>query len=248
MPTGRFSRIAAFVALAALVPVPAANAASRHSDDPREPRVRVTARDVNESNKKVAMAYSALVQMWTREFEQIGERFARPRVVRYEDGAYTACGPIGSGNAIYCPRDNSVYYDQVFVAAMQKIAGRSVGTDGDMAAIGIIAHEIGHAVAMQLGYRSRNSYANESTADCLAGAFANQSRRDGSLEAGDVEEAVFGMSMAGDPTPESTGNVRLDAIIESRLERNRHGTKEQRMENFRAGLDHGPAACLAEFR
>lgn len=245
MPTSQFLRVAAFVAVAGLVPVPA-DAASRDSTD--DPRIRVTARDVDASNQKVAMAYSALVQMWTREFEQIGERFARPRVVRYEGGGLTACGPIGSGNAIYCPRDNSVYYDQVFVAAMQKVAGRSVGTDGDMAAIGIIAHEIGHAVAMQLGYRSRNSYENESTADCLAGAFANQSRRDGSLESGDVEEAVFGMSMAGDPTPESTGNDRLDAVIESRLERNRHGTKQERMENFRVGFDRGPAGCLAEFR
>src|SRR5262245_23541243 len=100
MPTSRFSRIAAFVAVTGLVPVPAANAALRHSDDdPRAPRVRVTARDVAASNQKVAMAYSALVQMWTREFEQLGERFARPRVVRYEDGAFTACGAIGSGNA-----------------------------------------------------------------------------------------------------------------------------------------------------
>ena len=247
MPTSRFIRVAAFATVAGLVPV-SADAASRASTDDPRPRIRVTARDVEASNQKVAMAYSALVQMWTREFEQIGERFARPRVVRYEGGVLTACGPVGSSNAIYCQRDNSVYYDQVFVAAMQKVAGHSVGTDGDMAAIGIIAHEVGHAVAMQLGYRPRDSYANESTADCLAGAFAHQSRRDGSLEPGDVEEAVFGMSLAGDPTLEPTGNDRLDAIMEARLERSRHGTKQERMHNFRAGLDRGPEACLAAFR
>ena len=31
-------------------------------------------------------------------------------------------------------------------------------------------------------HRSRSSYDNESTADCLAGAFAYQARRDGLLE------------------------------------------------------------------
>ena len=55
------------------------------------------------------------------------------------------------------------------------------------------------------------------------------------------------MSMAGDPTPESTGNRRMDAMIQARLARESHGTKEQRMQNFRSGLDKGPAACLEDF-
>jgi predicted metalloprotease len=116
-----------------------------------------------------------------------------------------------------------------------------------MAAVGVIAHEMGHAVAIQLGHESRDSYQNESTADCLAGAVARQAQHDGELEKGDIEEAFFGMSMAGDPTPESTGNRRMDAMIQARLARESHGTKEQRMQNFRSGLDKGPAACLEDF-
>jgi predicted metalloprotease len=53
--------------------------------------------------------------------------------------------------------------------------------------------------------------------------------------------------MAGDPTPESTGNRRMDAMIQARLARESHGTKEQRMQNFRTGLDEGAAACLEDF-
>ena len=94
----------------------------------------------------------------------------------------------------------------------------------------------------------RSSYRNESTADCLAGAFTQQAGRDSSLEKGDIEEAFFGMSLAGDPTPEPTGNARYDAMIQARLARESHGTKEQRTENFRAGLVGGARACLAEFR
>jgi predicted metalloprotease len=194
------------------------------------------------------MAYSALVTMWNAEFRRIGERFAAPRVRRYDGDVYTSCGLIQSNNAEYCAGDNTIYYDQVFVAGMAKIAGRSLDTDGDMAGVGIIAHEMGHAVAIQLGHESRSSYQNESTADCLAGAFTKQSGHDGLLETGDIDEAVFGISMAGDPTLEPTGNARVDARLQARLAHVAHGTSDQRLSNFRRGLNGGPAACLTDFR
>ena len=136
---------------------------------------------------------------------------------------------------------------EVFVAGMAKVAANHLRTDGDMTGIGIIAHETGHAVAMQLGHRSRDSYQNESTADCLAGAFAHQAKRDGTLEDGDMDEALLGMEMAGDPEPRTTGNDRYDAMMARRIARQSHGTKDQRVRNFRAGVNGGPAACLDEF-
>jgi predicted metalloprotease len=242
------SRLAAAALFSAsmLLPGSAAFAAQTDLGSAEQP-VRVTVDDVNASNKKVAMAYGALVAMWSDDFNRIGERFSAPRIARYRGAAMTPCGVVDSNNAEYCARTNTIYYDEVFLAGMAKTAANALGTDGDMAAVGIVAHEMGHAVAMQLGHQSRSSYENESTADCLAGAFADQSNRDGSLEKGDVEEAFFGMSLAGDPTPESTGNRRRDAMILARLARQSHGTKEQRMQNFRIGLTGGPRACLEEF-
>jgi uncharacterized protein len=216
--------------------------------EPNRPPVRVSSKDVAASNQKIGSAYGALVRMWTNDFKQIGERFVAPRIVRYAQSGYTSCGLIPANNAMYCPTNNTIYYDEVFVAGMAKVVASSVGTDGDMAAVGIVAHEMGHAVAMQLGHASRNSYENEATADCLAGAFASQANKDGEVEPGDIDEAFFGMSMAGDPTPEPTGNPRMDARIQARVVRDSHGTKEQRMQNFRDGLEGGPRACLAEFR
>src|SRR5918995_625462 len=105
---------------------------------------------------------------------------------------------------------------------------------------------MGHAVAIQLGFASRVAYENESTADCLAGAFAQHADRTGALEQGDVEEAFFGMAAAADPTPELTGDRRVDRVILSRAARSAHGTKEQRMANFRLGLDRGAGACFDE--
>src|SRR6185312_4000629 len=206
--------------------------------------VEVTTRDVEASNAKIRSAYGALATMWTKDFHQIGERFAVPRIARYESSIDTPCGVIRPENAEYCSRDNTIYYDEVFTAGMAKRAARALNTDGDMAAIGIIAHETGHAVAMQLGHYYRTSYDNESVADCLAGAFARQAERDGELESGDVDEALFGMALAGDPTPEPTGNGRYDAMIHRRLASESHGTKEQRVQNFRTGYGSGPGACL----
>jgi predicted metalloprotease len=210
--------------------------------------VRVTPADVEWSNQKVASAYGALIDMWSRDFNQIGERFAAPRIVRYTGTARTACGLIRPNNAQYCAAANAIYYDEVFVAGMAKVAANELRTDGDMTGIGIIAHETGHAVAMQLGYRSRDSYQNEATADCLAGAFAYQARRDQLLEDGDMDEAVLGMEMAGDPVPQRTGNDRYDAMVARRIASQSHGTKEQRVQNFEQGARVGPAACLDDFR
>jgi predicted metalloprotease len=210
--------------------------------------VRVTASDVAASNEKVAAAYASIADMWTKDFQHIGERFDVPRIARYRGAVMTPCGVISANNAEYCENNNTIYYDDVFVAGISKIVADSLHTDGDMAGIGIIAHETGHAVAMQLGHHSRSSYANESTADCLAGAFAKNADKKGELEKGDIDEAFYGMSLGGDPEIRPTGNVRYDHMIQTRLARQSHGTKDQRMQNFRDGLNGGPGACLEEFR
>jgi hypothetical protein len=206
----------------------------------------LTERDVAASNEKIRMAYSDLAAMWSNGFAQMHERFAVPRLLRYRGAARSTCGVMQPNNAAYCPLENAIYYDEVFVAAQAKQAALELGTDGDMAGIGVIAHEMGHAVAIQLGFDAPRAYENEAAADCLAGAFAQHADRNGSLEKGDVEEAFFGMAAAADPTPELTGNRRVDRVILRRAAVMAHGTKEQRMDNFRDGLEGGGGACFEE--
>jgi predicted metalloprotease len=117
-----------------------------------------------------------------------------------------------------------------------------------MAAIGVVAHEMGHAVVTQLRADSRIPYENEAAADCLAGVFTRQSEHDGSLEAGDLEEAFFGMAAAGDPSPELTGNRRIDERILTRAALLGHATREQRLTNFTRGYEHGASACVSVLR
>ncbi len=206
--------------------------------------VRVTRAELDASNAKVAMAYNDLVATWTRDLRQLGARFEAPDIVRYRGAVGSPCGVMAPNNAAYCPTDNTIYYDELFVAAQAQRAADALGTDGDMAAVGVIAHEMGHAVAIQLGEVSRFPYDNEARADCLAGAFAQEAGRAGSLEPGDLDEAFYGMSTAGDPTPQLTGNGRVDRYILARAALMGHGTREQRMQNFRTGLDGGARACL----
>jgi predicted metalloprotease len=243
----RWARQGGLAILIALTTV--ATAAARDADAPVVLRDSdVTESDIAASNGKIAAAYGALVAMWSADFQQVGTRFVAPGMVRFRGAVRTSCGIMRGNNAMYCPTRNSIYFDEVFVARQSKAAARELGTDGDMVAVGIIAHEMGHAVAIQLGESSRVPYQNEAAADCLAGAFAQQAKRDGSLEAGDLEEAFFGMAAAGDPTPQLTGDQRYDAMIVRRASFLGHGSREQRMANFKAGYDGGPGACLATFR
>lgn len=208
----------------------------------------VTERDVAASNAKIKAAYGALVAMWTADFQELGAEFTPPALLRYRGAVRTACGELGGNNAEYCPSRNAIYFDEVFVARQAGEAARALGTDGDMAAVGIIAHEMGHAVAIQLGEASAIPYENEAVADCLAGAFTLRSQNDGLLERGDLEEAFFGMAAAADPTPRFTGNRRIDSRIALRAALLGHGSRDQRMANFQAGYDGGAGACLESFR
>jgi predicted metalloprotease len=239
----RLAGIALFLGASSAVTASAATPSGRAS----VAAAGVTEADVAQSNKKLAEAYGPLVKMWNDDFNQVGRRFVAPQLVRYRGGARTACGIMGAGNAGYCSAVNTIYYDEVFVARQEHAAATQLGTDGDMAGIGIIAHEMGHAVAIQLGEESRVTYENEATADCLAGAFALQAQHDGNLEPGDLEEAFFGMAAAGDPAVELTGNRRVDNRIMARAAGMAHGTSRQRTSNFKAGYASGPGACLPEF-
>jgi len=208
-------------------------------------RADVSDAEIAASNQKVSQAYQALVAMWSERFAELGAHFVAPGLQAYRGEVRTACGIMHADNAAYCTARNAIYFDESFLARLAGAASRQLRTDGDMAAIGVIAHEMGHAVAVQLGADSRVPYENEATADCLARSFTQQSARDGSLEAGDLEEAFFGLAAAGDPTPQLTGNRRLDDRILVRASLMGHGTREQRLSNFRSGYDGGPGACVS---
>src|SRR2546423_6176588 len=97
------------------------------------PRVTLTPTDVDASNQKVSAAYGALVSMWNAEFKRIGTRFVAPRIARYRGTSMSSCGVLPASNAMYCGRNNTIYFDDVFLAGQAKLTGAALGSDADMA-------------------------------------------------------------------------------------------------------------------
>ena len=227
---------------AAAAPVMAAAPAARVGVPSND--IRVTEADVAESNEEIVSAYYALAAMWKDDFAQMGRRFVVPRIYNYRGAVRTGCGDMRPNNAAYCSATNSIYFDEVFLAVQRKAAAEHLGTDGDMAGIGVIAHEMGHAAAIQLGITSPVTYTNEAIADCLAGTFARHAEDNGSLEPGDLDEAMAGLAAAGDPELELTGNRRIDRRRIEWMRTMGHGTGKQRVANFKVGLEKGIQGCL----
>src|SRR5687768_6394708 len=59
--------------------------------EPRDPADRVTLREIEASNAEVRMAYRVLMEMWTRQFQQIGAAFQEPALLRYRGTVRTSC-------------------------------------------------------------------------------------------------------------------------------------------------------------
>src|SRR4051812_13492949 len=66
------------------------------------PDVRVTEADVAASNKKIEMAYGALVDMWTKNMRDMHRQFVAPRIANYRGNVRTQCGVMSANNAAYC--------------------------------------------------------------------------------------------------------------------------------------------------
>src|SRR4051794_27756093 len=113
MRTSLFARVVSFAGL--LTPVSMAVAASS-AEAPRPIPVTLTANDVRATDQKAAQAHAALVAMWPNEFARRNARFVAPELAPYRGYIRTACGTLTPSNAEYCPNDNTIYFDDVFVA------------------------------------------------------------------------------------------------------------------------------------
>jgi predicted metalloprotease len=185
----------------------------------------LTAEDLTAAASKWEVARPILNAFWGGAFAQRGLRYATPRVhYLVEEETETGCGTVGYEGPFYCPNDHTIYCDPFFVAGEMKRVGDRLGTDGDMAAIMIEAHEWGHAVQRMLGLGGGTKKFNELQADCLAGGFANYSHTLGLLEKGDLEEAQMAIADGGDAKDD-------------------HGTPQERMESFMLGYQRGGGAC-----
>lgn len=187
--------------------------------------------------------------VWTEQFRKIGQEYEPPKLVLYTGSVNSGCGTASASvGPFYCSADQSVYIDLSFFRDMK----RTLGADGDFAYAYVIAHEVGHHVQYLLGIlddahqqmRSQNekeanrtSVRLELQADFLAGVWAyHDNRMFGSLEPGDLEEALDAARKIGDDY------LQKQAQGYTVPESFNHGTSEQRRRWLSRGLSTGDIA------
>ena len=221
------------------------------SGEPRE----LTAEE-QEMGQFVSVVLADNEEVWHRVLpQQAGVDYREPSLVMFSGMVNSACGTAQSAmGPFYCPNDQKVYLDTDFFRTMSQ----RMGAKGDFAYAYVIAHEVGHHVQNLLGIleqsmsarqRSGEAQANrisvltELQADCFAGIWARQANEQfGSLEPGDVEEAIGAAEAVGDDTLMANAGraVVPDAFT--------HGSSEQRMEWFQRGLQSGQMGQCDTFK
>ena len=226
------------------------SAASQQSTEPYHPTA-----EEQEMADMVTAVLGSTEDIWGAVFQQAYRKpYEEPSLILFSGQVQSACGFAKAAmGPFYCPADKNVYIDLSFY---QDLKNRH-GAPGDFAQAYVVAHEVGHHIQNLLGYsdkvhqaRGRASKAEvnrlsvrlELQADFLAGVWAHYAEKEWKiLERGDVEEALRAANAIGDDRlqKEATGHVVPDSFT--------HGTSEQRVRWFRAGLESGDLRVLDEF-
>ncbi|MBR4001700.1 MAG: zinc metallopeptidase [Bacteroidales bacterium] len=184
--------------------------------------------------------------VWTEIFRQNGRTYEPPKLVLFSGAVQSGCGgATSSSGPFYCSADRTVYIDLSFFMDMR----RQIGADGDFAYAYVIAHEVGHHVQNLLGTlsqahnqmaRSSEAQSNqisvrlELQADFYAGIWGYyDNKMFGSLEEGDIQEALNAASKIGDDYLQK--KARGYTVPESF----NHGTSAQREKWLKKGLTTG---------
>jgi predicted metalloprotease len=203
----------------------------------------------------VSVTLADTEEVWAGIFAtQLGREYRPATLVLFKGVTQSPCGGAsGATGPFYCPADRKAYLDTDFFTTLE----RQLGARGDFAAAYVVAHEIGHHVQNELGLLGRAneirrqvspaegnaiSVRIELQADCFAGLWARAAEAQfGSLEPGDIEEAMEAARRIGDDT------LQRNAGRVPRPHTFTHGTSEQRMRWFLEGYRTGDIASCDTF-
>jgi len=184
--------------------------------------------------------------VWSEQFSQMGYTYRAPKLILFHGSVQSACGgATSSAGPFYCSADEQVYLDLDFFNELE----RQMGAGGDFACAYVIAHEVGHHVQHLLGTldqahsqmaqqgdkeKNRTSVRIELQADYYAGVWGyHENKTFGSLEDGDLEEAINAAQKIGDDylQKQARGYTTPESFT--------HGTSAQRMRWLKKGLTTG---------
>ncbi|MBT8475174.1 MAG: neutral zinc metallopeptidase [Alphaproteobacteria bacterium] len=203
----------------------------------------------------VSVTLADTEEVWTDIFaRQLGRDYTPVTLVLFKGVTQSPCGGAsGATGPFYCPADKKAYLDTEFFTTLS----RRLGAKGDFAAAYVMAHEVAHHVQNELGILGQantlrrqvsQSESNaisvriELQADCLSGLWAREAQaRFGSLEPGDVEEAMNAARQIGDDTLQrNAGRVPQPHTFS-------HGTSAQRQRWFARGYESGDITACDTF-
>jgi len=203
----------------------------------------------------VSVTLADTEQIWGDIFKrELGRTYTPTTLVLFKGATNTSCGGASEASGpFYCPEDKKVYLDTGFFVTM----AQQLGAKGDFAAAYVVAHEVGHHVQDELGIldkanavRQQSSEADsnaisvriELQADCFSGVWARYAAdKLGTLEPGDIQEAVDAASQIGDDTLQRNAGRRPtpDSFT--------HGTSEQRQRWLSTGYKAGTIRACDTF-
>lgn len=207
--------------------------------------------EITEQDERVAEFVSVTLAdteaVWADIFRnQVGRAYNAPTLVLFKGTTSSPCGGAsGATGPFYCPADRKAYLDTAFFTVMEQ----RMGAGGDFAAAYVVAHEIAHHVQNELGIlgqanrvRQQVSQAEsnavsvriELQADCYSGIWARAvQEKFGTLERGDIAEAMNAAKQIGDDTLQRNAGQRVQPHTFT------HGTSAQRQRWFARGFENG---------
>lgn len=214
----------------------------------------ITAAD-DEAAQFVSVTLADTEEIWADIFQsELDATYDPAELVLFKGATQSACGGASAATGpFYCPPEERIFLDTGFFTTLE----RQLGARGDFAAAYVVAHEVAHHVQNELGVldevnavrqRSDEATSNalsvriELQADCFSGIWARRAEAMfGSLEPGDIEEAMNAAARIGDDTlqREASRTVRPDSFT--------HGSSEQRQRWFATGYERGSVAACDTF-
>lgn len=209
----------------------------------------------NRAAQFVSVTLADTEEIWAEVFRtQLRKTYRPPTLVLFKGSTSSPCGGAnGASGPFYCPGDQKAYLDTDFFTVME----RRLGAKGDFAGAYVVAHEVAHHVQNELGIlgqanqiRRQVSQAEsnkisvqiELQADCFSGIWARYAEeRFGSLERGDLAEALNAAKQIGDDTLQRNAGRRPNPHTFT------HGTSAQRQAWFQRGYESADMAQCDTF-